>query len=61
MMNCSTCKYHNTNCDYEGKDESHCYMFKEWDGDRCMQWWPIARPDTAEENLADNQVRGISM
>jgi len=59
---CSGCQYFNKNATWPDKKEGqHCYMFDEWDykqdGNHCISSFkPLYRPDTAEENLMDNQL-----
>ena len=60
MSDCTRCKFHKNNAEYESREESFCYFFKVgvWDVSDgiCSQFEPTFLEDTAEENLMDNQL-----
>lgn len=58
QFKCSKCSYHKDVVKVDGQAiTGHCYFFQSWEGDiGCSQWHPRTKPDTAEENLADNQT-----
>lgn len=58
---CKDCQLYKDNANWPGKKEGdHCYMFRDWDykqdGFFCSNLDVKPTPDTAEENLMDNQL-----